>query len=92
MTSDEAPTSLVVTVTTGSSMRGYSRTARRSKDTRPTSRIISDITVAKTGRRIEISEMRMAFGSPADESGCSLRKLPFGMTNLRWSGQRCVLM
>ena len=33
MTSDEAPTSLVVTVTTGSSMRGYSRTASRSKDT-----------------------------------------------------------
>ncbi len=59
MTSDDAPTSLVVTVTTGSSMRGYSRTDSRSKDTTPMSTIISDITVAKTGRRIEVSEMRM---------------------------------
>ena len=69
ITSDEAPISRVVTVTTGSSMRGDSRTARRSKDTRPMSTIISDITVASTGRRIEVSEMRMARARPVSAPG-----------------------
>jgi hypothetical protein len=47
---------VVLTVTTGSSMRGYSRTVSRWNDTRPISTISSDITVASTGRRIEVSD------------------------------------
>ena len=56
ITSDDAPVRRVVTLTTGSSMRGYSRTCRRNTETAPMSTSSSDITVAKTGRRIEISE------------------------------------
>jgi hypothetical protein len=61
MTSLDAPISRVLTVTTGSSMRGYSRKLRRWNETSPTSNSISDITVAKTGRRMEISEIRMVW-------------------------------
>jgi hypothetical protein len=59
ITSDDAPTSRVLTVTTGSSMRGYSRTVSWLYETMPTSTISSDITHASTGRRIVSSEMRM---------------------------------
>ena len=56
ITSDEAPIKRVLTLTTGSSMRGYSRNDRRSNETRPISTINSDSTVASTGRRIETSD------------------------------------
>ena len=55
ITSADAPGYRTVTVTTGSSILGYSRTASRLKLTAPTSRISSESTVAKTGRRTEIS-------------------------------------
>src|SRR6218665_315525 len=48
------------TVTTGSSIFGYSRTVRRGKLTPPTSSTSSDSTVAKTGRRGEILARFMA--------------------------------
>jgi hypothetical protein len=54
-TSLEAPTSRLETVTTGSSILGYSRTLSRLNDTRPINRISRDSTVANTGRRTEIS-------------------------------------
>ena len=59
ITSDDAPISRVLTVTTGSSMRGYSRTASLPYDTAPTSITINDSTDANTGRRMEISDKRM---------------------------------
>ena len=55
ITSAEAPGYRTVTVTTGSSIFGYSRTASRLKLTAPTSRISRDKTVANTGRRMETS-------------------------------------
>ena len=58
----------MLTLTTGSSIRGYSRTASRVYEIRPTSSTISDSTVAKTGRRMQISgscmAMETAAGSP----------------------------
>ncbi len=69
ITSDEAPTSLVLTVTTGSSIRGYSRTLSLVYDTAPTSNSISDITVANTGRRMEISDSFMALAPFFQASG-----------------------
>ena len=50
----------VRTDTTGGSMLGYSRTAMRVKDKNPTSTIIKLITVASTGRLMEISERTIA--------------------------------
>jgi hypothetical protein len=58
ITSDDAPISRVDTVTTGSSIFGYSRTDKRSKDTKPIKMISSDSTVASTGRRMDVSAMR----------------------------------
>ena len=55
ITSLEAPAKRVCTETVGSSIFGYSRTVSPWKDTQPTSRISSDSTLAKTGRRMEIS-------------------------------------
>jgi hypothetical protein len=55
ITSDEAPVSRVLTLTTGSSMRGYSRTSSSENETMPISTSSIDITAAKTGRRIEVS-------------------------------------
>ena len=49
-TSADAPRYVVLTLTTGSSMRGYSRTDRRWYEIRPSSRMTSDRTVANTGR------------------------------------------
>src|SRR6185295_4390293 len=46
---------VVLTLTTGSSMRGYSRTDRRWYEMRPTSRMMSDSTVANTGRLMHSS-------------------------------------
>jgi len=57
-TSEDAPSSLVLTVTSGSSMRGYSRSESCLNETRPTSTSSSDITLASTGRRIEVSDSR----------------------------------
>ena len=59
-TSAEAPTYLTVTVTTGSSILGYSRTGSLVNDTAPISNTNSESTVANTGRRIEISGNCMA--------------------------------
>ena len=59
ITSEEAPVRRVLTVTRGSSMRGYSRTESWLNETAPTSTISSDITLAKTGRRMVISETRI---------------------------------
>src|SRR6476661_552827 len=55
ITSEEAPAYRTLTVTMGSSIFGYSRTARRVKLTAPTSSTSSDSTVANTGRRMAIS-------------------------------------
>src|SRR6185295_8155782 len=46
---------MVVTLTIGDSTSGYSRTGRRVKEMTPNSRIATLITVASTGRWIEIS-------------------------------------
>ena len=54
-TSLDAPAKRVVTVTTGSSILGYSRTDRPLNDTAPTSIMSKESTVANTGRRIEVS-------------------------------------
>src|SRR6476619_1522321 len=54
-TSAEAPRYVVLTLTTGSSIRGYSRTESRVYEIRPISRMISDSTVANTGRLMQIS-------------------------------------
>ena len=50
----------VRTETTGGSMLGYSRTAMRENDKIPTSTIIKLITMASTGRLIEISDRTIA--------------------------------
>ena len=55
ITSADAPAYLTLTVTTGSSILGYSRTVKRLKLTAPISTINSESTVANTGRRMEIS-------------------------------------
>jgi hypothetical protein len=49
----------VRTDTTGVSIFGYSRTVRRSKAITPTSTTIRLITVAKTGRWMQISGRRI---------------------------------
>ena len=59
MTSEEAPMSRVLTLTSGSSMRGYSRRLSWLNDTRPIRISSSDITLASTGRRIDVSEIFM---------------------------------
>src|SRR5215470_5997003 len=51
-----APLYTVRTDTTGGSMFGYSRTAMRVKDRAPTSTMMRLITVASTGRRMEMSD------------------------------------
>ena len=56
----DAPVYLVSTVTTGLSILGYSRTFKRVYETKPTKTINSDKTVAKTGRRTEVSESCIA--------------------------------
>ena len=76
MTSDDAPVSTVLTVTTGSSMRGYSRSERRLNDTRPTSTISSDITLASTGRRIEVSDSFMRASRGSDGRRGAARRCP----------------
>ena len=58
-TSELAPGYRVSTVTTGSSIFGYSRMASLLNDTRPISTMISDMTVAKTGRRMQMSDKTM---------------------------------
>src|SRR5262245_12194344 len=65
MTSELAPSSRVDTLTSGSSMRGYSRTDSCLNETSPTSTSSNDITVASTGRRIEVSESLMARCRPS---------------------------
>ena len=50
-----APGYEVSTVTTGGSMFGYSRVVRRCQETKPTSTMTSDSTVASTGRRMHSS-------------------------------------
>jgi DnaJ-class molecular chaperone len=67
----EAPISLVVTLTTGSSMRGYSRVASLVNDTAPSSTSISDSTVANTGRRIEISDSFIVGSDLFVDGGCA---------------------
>src|SRR5450432_1900171 len=59
-TSAEAPRYVVCTLTTGSSMRGYSRTDRRVYEISPTRTMVSDSTVASTGRLTQISGNTMA--------------------------------
>src|SRR4051812_43724926 len=54
-TSALAPVYVVCTVTTGSSMRGYSRTDRREYEMSPMSSTTMDSTVANTGRRMQVS-------------------------------------
>ena len=61
MTSADAPAYLTVTVTTGSSILGYSRTDNFVKLTAPISNTSSDSTVANTGRRMESSASCMRF-------------------------------
>ena len=75
-TSLDAPASRVLTLTLGSSMRGYSRTLRPRNETQPTSKISSESTVANTGRRMAvwgncISGPR-ALPSPPPAPGCRL--------------------
>jgi hypothetical protein len=60
MTSADAPAYFTLTVTTGSSIFGYSRIDSLVKLTIPISKTSSDSTVAKTGRRMETSESFMA--------------------------------
>lgn len=55
MTAALAPRRLVETEITGVSTIGYSRTPSRWYPITPPIRIVSDITVAKTGRRTETS-------------------------------------
>ncbi len=55
ITSAEAPAYLTVTVTTGSSILGYSRTDSLVKLTAPIKSTSKDSTVANTGRRMETS-------------------------------------
>ena len=55
ITSLEAPPNRVCTLTTGSSIFGYSRTDSRLNETAPIRTISSDNTVAKTGRRMDVS-------------------------------------
>src|SRR5581483_10961279 len=63
-TSADAPRYLVDTLTTGSLMRGSSRTERRVYEIIPTSRMMSESTVAKTGRLMHISGSCMSgFGA-----------------------------
>src|SRR5687768_13325278 len=64
-TSADAPRYTVWTLTIGSSIRGYSRTASRVYEMSPMSRMTSDSTVARTGRLMQISGSRMA-GSDSD--------------------------
>ena len=59
MTCALAPLYTVRTDTTGVSIFGYRRTVRRSKEITPMSTIIRLITVAKTGRSMQISGRRM---------------------------------
>jgi len=54
-TSADAPRYVTATLTTGSSIRGYSRTESRVYEMRPISTMMSDSTVAKTGRLMHIS-------------------------------------
>ena len=65
-TSADAPRYVTLTLTTGSSIRGYSRTDSRVYEIRPISRMISDRTVAKTGRLMQISGSIMT----GSASGC----------------------
>ena len=55
MTSADAPGYRTLTVTTGSSIFGYSRTDKRVKLTAPINTTSKDKTVARTGRRMEVS-------------------------------------
>jgi hypothetical protein len=55
---------LVLTLTIGGSISGYSRTARRPKAIKPKITSTMLMTVAKTGRLIETSESIMANESP----------------------------
>ena len=73
------------TLTTGSSMRGYSRTDSRVYEMRPTSTTISDSTVAKTGRLMQISgsciagrarEIRTWAAASAPHPPCRARHWP----------------
>ena len=59
MIAADAPRYAVVIETVGRSMSGYSRTDRRWSDTRPKITSSRLMTVAKTGRRTESSEIRM---------------------------------
>jgi len=55
ITSAEAPRYTVSTLTTGSSIFGYSRTAMRVYEIAPINRTASESTVAKTGRLMQTS-------------------------------------
>ena len=78
ITSLDAPLKVVLTDTTGSSIWGYSRTVSRLNDTAPTNTISKVRTVAKTGRRMEVSascmghsgNQRLAAGTGADAAPC----------------------
>ena len=61
ITSADAPAYLTLTVTTGSSIFGYSRIDSLVKLTRPISTTSRDSTVANTGRRIDSSASFMVF-------------------------------
>src|SRR5690606_30271795 len=69
MISADAPRYSVRTVTTGSSIWGYSRTCSRSKLTAPTSIMMIARTVAKTGRWMQVWDRRID-GAPASAGGC----------------------
>ena len=71
-TSLDAPPNRVVTVTTGSSIFGYSRTDRPVKDTAPINMMSKDSTVAKTGRRMDVSANCMMHQPPEDRAAGAL--------------------
>ena len=59
ITSADAPRYTVVTFTIGSSILGNSRTDNREYEIMPISTITNDITVANTGRLMQISDRTM---------------------------------
>src|SRR5690242_8458654 len=77
-TSADAPRYVVLTLTTGSSMRGYSRTESRVYEIRPINRMISDSTVAKTGRLMQISGSCIGSGAASALRARRLRTVGVG--------------
>src|SRR5690606_4311214 len=74
MISALAPLYRVSTVTTGSSMFGYSRTGRRKYEIKPISTTITLRTVAKTGRLMQRSDRNMDESRPGAGSAARGRR------------------